>query len=77
MSSMTVSNNGLYSSYSHIASGKRINTAADDAAGLAIGKNRSSGRRGQCERRHWRIERGGRRYGRHDGLSAENPRACA
>ena len=38
MSSMTVSNNGLYNSYSHIASGKRINTAADDAAGLAIGK---------------------------------------
>ena len=38
MSSMTVNNNGLYNSYSHIASGKRINTAADDAAGLAIGK---------------------------------------
>ncbi len=36
MSSMTVNNNGLYNSYSHIASGKRINTAADDAAGLAI-----------------------------------------
>ena len=36
MSSMTVNNNGLYNSYSHIASGKRIDTAADDAAGLAI-----------------------------------------
>ena len=38
MSSMTVSNNGLYNSYSHIASGKRINSAADDAAGLTIGQ---------------------------------------
>lgn len=30
--------NGIYDSYSHISSGKRINTAADDAAGLAIGQ---------------------------------------
>ena len=37
MSSMTVTN-GIYNSYSHLSSGKRINTAADDAAGLAIGK---------------------------------------
>ncbi len=37
MSSMTIGS-GLYRSYSHIASGKRINTAADDAAGLAIGQ---------------------------------------
>ena len=37
MSAIT-SNNGLYHSYSHIASGKRINSAADDAAGLAIAK---------------------------------------
>lgn len=37
MSTMTV-NGGIYDSYSHIASGKRINTAADDAAGLAIGQ---------------------------------------
>lgn len=36
MSSMTIRNNGLYNSYSHISSGKRINSAADDAAGLAI-----------------------------------------
>lgn len=37
MSSMTVTN-GIYNSYSHLSSGKRINTAADDAAGLAISK---------------------------------------
>lgn len=37
MSTMTV-NRGIYDSYSHIASGKRINGAADDAAGLAIGQ---------------------------------------
>ncbi len=37
MSSMSVTN-GIYNSYSHISSGKRINTASDDAAGLAIGK---------------------------------------
>lgn len=37
MSSMAVTS-GIYNSYSHISSGKRINTAADDAAGLAIGK---------------------------------------
>ena len=30
--------NGIYDTYSHISSGKRINTAADDAAGLAIGQ---------------------------------------
>lgn len=35
MSNMTVSN-GLYKSYTSIASGKRINSAADDASGLAI-----------------------------------------
>lgn len=35
MSAMTISQ-GIYGSYSHIASGKRINSAADDAAGLAI-----------------------------------------
>lgn len=37
MSSMSVTS-GIYDTYSHISSGKRINTAADDAAGLAIGK---------------------------------------
>lgn len=37
MSAMSVTN-GMYNSYSHISSGKRINTAADDAAGLAIGQ---------------------------------------
>lgn len=31
-------NNGIYRTYSPIASGKRINKAADDAAGLAIGQ---------------------------------------
>lgn len=31
-------NNGIYKTYSHISSGKKINTAADDAAGLAIGQ---------------------------------------
>ena len=30
--------NGIFRSYSHISSGRRINTAADDAAGLAIGQ---------------------------------------
>lgn len=37
MSSMTI-RNGLYNSYSHLSSGKRINSAADDASGLAIAK---------------------------------------
>lgn len=37
MSAMTISG-GLFKSYSHIASGRRINSAADDAAGLAIAK---------------------------------------
>ena len=37
MSAMTI-NGGFLNSYSHIASGKRINSAADDAAGLAIAK---------------------------------------
>ncbi len=32
------SNNGIYKTYSQISSGKRINKAADDAAGLAIGQ---------------------------------------
>lgn len=38
MSAMTISgsNNGVFSAYSHIASGKRINSAADDASGLSI-----------------------------------------
>lgn len=38
MSSMTIngSNNGIFKSYSQLSSGKRINSAADDAAGLAI-----------------------------------------
>ena len=30
--------NGIFNTYSHISSGRRINTAADDAAGLAIGQ---------------------------------------
>ena len=37
MSSMRIGS-GIYQSYSHLSSGKRINTAADDAAGLAIGQ---------------------------------------
>ncbi len=37
MSSMTI-RNGLFNSYSHLSSGKRINSAADDASGLAIAK---------------------------------------
>lgn len=37
MSSMTIQN-GLFNSYSHLSSGKRINSAADDASGLAIAK---------------------------------------
>ncbi|MCM1186757.1 MAG: flagellin [Lachnoclostridium sp.] len=45
MSTMTVSS-GLYKSYSHISSGKRINSAADDAAGLAIGKKMEREERG-------------------------------
>ncbi|MCM1326126.1 MAG: hypothetical protein NC094_02305 [Bacteroidales bacterium] len=45
MSAMTVSS-GLYKSYSHISSGKRINSAADDAAGLAIGKKMEREERG-------------------------------
>ncbi|MBD5477572.1 MAG: flagellin [Lachnospiraceae bacterium] len=38
MSAMTVSGSGndIFKSYSHLASGKRINSAADDATGLAI-----------------------------------------
>ena len=35
MSNMAVTG-GIYKSYTHIASGKRINGAADDAAGLSI-----------------------------------------
>lgn len=40
MSGMTIngSNNGIFKSYSQLSSGKRINSAADDAAGLAIAK---------------------------------------
>ena len=37
LSTMSVQS-GIYRSYSHLSSGKRINTAADDASGLAIGK---------------------------------------
>ena len=37
MSSMRIGS-GIYQSYSQLSSGKRINTAADDAAGLAIGQ---------------------------------------
>lgn len=35
---ITSATNGVYNSYSHISSGRRINSAADDAAGLAISK---------------------------------------
>lgn len=45
MSSMSVTN-GIYNSYSHISSGKRINTAADDAAGLAISQKMQKEERG-------------------------------
>lgn len=38
LSSMSINGNGIFNSYSHLSSGKRINSAADDAAGLAIGK---------------------------------------
>ena len=38
MSAMTISGNDIFKSYSHLSSGKRINSAADDAAGLAIAK---------------------------------------
>ncbi len=37
MGSITI-RNGLFNSYSHLSSGKRINSAADDASGLAIAK---------------------------------------
>lgn len=37
MSNMSISS-GLFHSYSHLSSGKRINSAADDASGLAIAK---------------------------------------
>ena len=37
MSTMSVGR-GMFNMYSHIASGKRIHSAADDAAGLAIAK---------------------------------------
>lgn len=37
MSTMSISR-GMFQSYSHLSSGKRINSAADDAAGLAIAK---------------------------------------
>lgn len=40
MSSMTINgrDNSIFKSYSHLSSGRRINSAADDAAGLAIAK---------------------------------------
>lgn len=38
MSNMSISSRGLFNSYSHLSSGKRINSAADDASGLAIAK---------------------------------------
>lgn len=41
MNTMSV-NNSIYNSYSHISSGKRINSAADDAAGLAIANKMQS-----------------------------------
>lgn len=37
MSTMSIGS-GLFNSYSHLSSGKRINSAADDASGLAIAK---------------------------------------
>lgn len=37
MGNMAISS-GIFNSYSHISSGKRINSAADDASGLAIAK---------------------------------------
>ena len=36
------SQKGLFGTYSHLASGKRINTAKDDAAGMAIAKRMQS-----------------------------------
>ncbi len=36
MSVTATGSNGIYQSYSHLSSGKRINSAADDASGLAI-----------------------------------------
>lgn len=38
MMTINGSNNSIFKSYSHLSSGKRINSAADDAAGLAIAK---------------------------------------
>ncbi|MBD5520074.1 MAG: flagellin [Lachnospiraceae bacterium] len=38
MSNMSISGRGLFNAYSHLSSGKRINSAADDASGLAIAK---------------------------------------
>lgn len=38
MSINSVSNRNSYDIYSHLSSGKRVNTAADDASGLAIGQ---------------------------------------
>lgn len=36
MNNISISSRGLFNSYSHLASGKRINSAKDDASGLAI-----------------------------------------
>ena len=38
MSINSISNKDSYNIYSQLSSGKRINKAADDAAGLAIGQ---------------------------------------
>ena len=38
MSNMSINSRGLFNSYSHLSSGKRINSAKDDASGLAIAK---------------------------------------
>lgn len=42
MSISSVSNQNIYTSYQSLASGKRINSAADDAAGLAIAQKLQS-----------------------------------
>ncbi len=66
MSAMTISGSGndIFKSYSQLASGKKINSAADDAAGLAIAKKMQREETGLC---------GGRCSRRCYGLPAENP----
>lgn len=46
MAISSISNQSLYSSYQSLSSGKRINSAADDAAGLAIAEKLESQTRG-------------------------------